>query len=127
MTASNLPAGTRKVGILAGWGRYPVVIAEALRAQGYEVCCLGVKGHADPALGKLSHEFGWVGLAKIGQAIRFFRRAQCACTSRWPARSTSFCCFQPWAWFKHCRTGARSGRFIRTLSPRKKTAATTRC
>ena len=44
MTPSNLPAGTRNVGILAGWGRYPVVIAEALRAQGYEVHCLASRG-----------------------------------------------------------------------------------
>ncbi len=30
-----------KVGLLAGWGRYPQVVAEALREQGYQVYCLG--------------------------------------------------------------------------------------
>ncbi|HEY4309338.1 MAG TPA: UDP-2,3-diacylglucosamine diphosphatase LpxI [Pirellulales bacterium] len=100
MTASLLPQGTRKVGILAGWGRYPVVIAEALVEQGYEVCCLGVKGHADPALAKLSHEFGWVGLAKIGQAVRFFRvRGVTHVTMA--GKIHKFLLFQPWVWFKH--------------------------
>lgn len=100
MTASKLPAGTRTVGILAGWGRYPVVIAEALRAQGYEVCCLGVKGHADPALATLSHDFGWVGLAKIGQAIRFFRQRGVHHVTM-AGKIHKFLLFQPWVWFKH--------------------------
>ncbi len=100
MTSSTLPAGTRKVGILAGWGRYPVVIAEALRAQGYEVVCLGVKGHADPALEGLSHDFGWVGLAKIGQAVRFFRVRNCMHVTM-AGKIHKRLLFQPWAWFKH--------------------------
>ncbi len=100
MTASTLPAGTRKVGILAGWGRYPVVIAEALRDQGYEVCCLGVKGHADPVLAKLSHDFGWVGLAKIGRAIRFFRERDVHHVTM-AGKIHKFLLFQPWVWFKH--------------------------
>ena len=49
MTSSTLPAGTPQGRHLGRLRRYPVVIAEALRGQGYEVCCLGVKGHADPA------------------------------------------------------------------------------
>jgi DUF1009 family protein len=100
MAASTLPAGTRTVGILAGWGRYPVVIAEALRAQGYEVCCLGVKGHADPALAELSNDFGWVGLAKIGQAIRFFRKRGVHHVTM-AGKIHKFLLFQPWVWFKH--------------------------
>jgi len=100
MTATTLPAGTRKVGILAGWGRYPVVIAEALAEQGYEVYSLGVKGHADPVLAKLSHEFAWVGLAKIGQAIRYFRDRQVHHVTM-AGKIHKFLLFQPWVWFKH--------------------------
>jgi len=35
------PAGTRpprRVGLLAGWGRYPALLAESLHDQGAEVC-----------------------------------------------------------------------------------------
>lgn len=63
-----------RIGVLAGWGRYPIVVTEALKQQGYEVCCLGVKDHADPVLAKIADEFGWIGLGKFGGAIRWFRR-----------------------------------------------------
>ncbi|MEX2114987.1 MAG: UDP-2,3-diacylglucosamine diphosphatase LpxI [Pirellulales bacterium] len=63
-----------KVGLIAAWGRYPLVVAEALKAQGAEVYCLGVKDHVDPAIRHLCDDFEWVGLAKVGQVIRYFRR-----------------------------------------------------
>ena len=64
----------RRVGILAGWGRYPLVIAEALHRQGCEVYCQAVIGHADPALAQACDHFRWLGLAKFGSAIRYFKR-----------------------------------------------------
>ncbi len=70
-SASALP---RRVGILAGWGRYPIVIAEALKRQGCEVYCQAVIGHADPALARACDHFRWLGLAKFGSAIRYFKR-----------------------------------------------------
>ncbi len=70
---ASAPARADKVGLIAGWGRYPLVVARALRAQGTEVYCLGIKGHADPALEEICNEFAWIGLAKIGRVIRFFR------------------------------------------------------
>ncbi len=112
MPPSTLPAGTRKVGILAGWGRYPVVIAEALREQGYEVHCLGVKGHTDPVLEKISTNFGWVGLAKIGAAIRFFRRHDVHHVTM-AGKIHKYLLFQHWAWLKHIP----DWRAIRTFYP----------
>src|SRR3989304_472380 len=64
----------RRIGILAGWGRYPLVIAEALRRQGCETFCLGVVDHADPALAEVCDHFHWLGLTRFGQAIRYFKR-----------------------------------------------------
>lgn len=73
MTAPLLPT-TRRVGILAGWGRLPLVLAESLRSQGCEVYCLGTIGHADPALADVCDDFRWSGVAKFGAAIRYFQR-----------------------------------------------------
>lgn len=71
----SLPrGGARRVGLLAGWGRYPVLIAEALRAQGCEVYCLGVPNHADPRLAEVCTEFRLCGMAKFGRASRYMRR-----------------------------------------------------
>lgn len=62
-----------RFGLVAGWGRYPVLLAEALGRQGYQTYCLGVAGHADPAIAMACHDFRWIGLAKLGAAIRYFR------------------------------------------------------
>lgn len=63
-----------RVGLVAGWGRYPLVVAEALRGQGVQTYCLAVLGHADPALAGLCDDFQWIGLGKLGRAIRYFKR-----------------------------------------------------
>lgn len=65
---------TERIGLVAGWGRYPVVVAEALRRQGFHVVGLGIKDHADPVLRTICHDFREVGLGKLGAAIRYFRR-----------------------------------------------------
>ncbi len=64
----------RRIGLVAGWGRYPVVVAEALRRQGCQTYCLGVVGHADPALAEICDAFRWSGLGRFGSAVRFFQR-----------------------------------------------------
>jgi DUF1009 family protein len=63
-----------RIGMLAGWGRYPLLVAEALRRQGSEVFCLGVVGHADSKLGEICRDFQFSGLGKFGAAIRYFKR-----------------------------------------------------
>jgi hypothetical protein len=63
-----------KIGLLAGWGRYPIVVADALRSQGHQVYCLAIKDHADPALRARCQHWQPQGLAKLGAAIRYFHR-----------------------------------------------------
>lgn len=65
---------TERIGLLAGWGRYPFTVAEALRRQGKSVVGLGIHDHTDPQLAELCDEFAWIGLGGIGRAIRKFRR-----------------------------------------------------
>jgi UDP-2,3-diacylglucosamine hydrolase len=67
-------SGNQRVGLMAGWGRYPLVIADAMARQGFEVYCLGVKQHADPVLADHCADFQWIGLGKIGGACRYFYR-----------------------------------------------------
>jgi DUF1009 family protein len=63
-----------RVGLVAGWGRFPVVVAQSLKQQGCQVHCVGLRGHADPALATICDSFLWGGPARIGSFIRFFRR-----------------------------------------------------
>jgi len=61
------------IGILAGWGRYPVAVAEAVRRRGGRTAILKIRDHADAALGPLADVLGDVGVAEIGRAVEFFR------------------------------------------------------
>ncbi|MEZ6134944.1 MAG: UDP-2,3-diacylglucosamine diphosphatase LpxI [Pirellulaceae bacterium] len=64
----------RKVGLLAGWGSFPVEVAERCVAEGHQVYVVAFKGHADPRLAQLATEIKWMGLLKIGGHMRFFDR-----------------------------------------------------
>jgi len=62
------------IGIIAGWGRFPVAVAEAIRRRGGRTAILSIRDHADAALEPLADVHGQVGVAKLGGAIDFFRR-----------------------------------------------------
>ena len=62
------------IGLIAGWGRYPVVIAQALKAAGHAVYCVGLKNHADPQLKDICDGYYASGVAHMGHHIGFFRR-----------------------------------------------------
>lgn len=69
-------ANRKRIGLIAGWGRFPIVVAEALRAQGFEIYCLGISGHADPILSEICDHYQVAGVARLGGHIRYFRRHQ---------------------------------------------------
>ena len=62
------------VGLIAGWGRYPIVIAQALKAQGAAVHCISVAGHANADLASLCDTHCEMGVAHVGRGIRHFKR-----------------------------------------------------
>jgi DUF1009 family protein len=98
--SNGLPSTERRVGLIAGWGRYPLVLAQALRAAGYRVYCLGVKDHADEAIRDLVDDFQWIGLAKLGHAVRYFRRHGVT-RATMAGKIHKVRLFQPRMWFKH--------------------------
>lgn len=65
------------LGLLAGWGRFPLVVTEKAQSQGTRVFCIGIKHEADPQLQKLADGFAWSGVAKLGRMIRLFKQAGC--------------------------------------------------
>lgn len=93
------PRANPRVGLIAGWGRYPIVIAEALRRHGVEVYCLGVAGYADASLADICHHFRWIGVARFGHAIRHFQRYGISQATMAGKIHKSFM-FQPWFWLR---------------------------
>ena len=73
-TTSQL-ARPGRIGLLAGWGEFPISFAKAARRQGLSVVCAGVRGMAPEELSEYCDEFVTIPLGKMGRAIRLFRRA----------------------------------------------------
>ncbi|MBM83652.1 MAG: hypothetical protein CMJ78_24095 [Planctomycetaceae bacterium] len=71
ITPSGRP---RRVGLLAGSGRFPFIFADAARSQGHSVFCMGVLGNVEHELADHCDGFMTAPLTRIGKAIRVFKR-----------------------------------------------------
>jgi len=63
------------LGLIAGQGRLPFLVARGARAAGLRVVCAALQNQADPALAAEVHRFFRVPLARPGAWIRKLRRA----------------------------------------------------
>jgi DUF1009 family protein len=95
-----IDGGQKHIGLLAAWGRFPLIVAEELRRQNYHVSCLAVVDHADPRLANLCDSLHWVGLAKLGGAIRFWRRAGVR-EATMAGKFHKVLLYQPGMWWRH--------------------------
>ena len=68
------PHTGERIGLLAGWGRFPILFAEEARRQGYSVYCNAISGMADDDMGQYCDKVQYTPLARLGAAIRFFRK-----------------------------------------------------
>jgi DUF1009 family protein len=59
------------IGILAGGGRLPLMIAESVVARGGTVHIVGIEGEADPAIARFPHT--WVNWGQIGRMVTTLR------------------------------------------------------
>lgn len=60
-----------RIGILAGGGRLPLMIAESVAARGDGVHIVGIEGEADPAISRFPHT--WVNWGQIGRMVATLR------------------------------------------------------
>ncbi len=70
----QIPEPPAPVGLIAGGGRLPALVAAGLRAQGRPVVGVGLAGQYDPDLPGLCDKFQPVGLLRLGQWSRVLRR-----------------------------------------------------
>ncbi|MFT7639815.1 MAG: DUF1009 family protein [Pirellulaceae bacterium] len=95
-----MPTTPERIGLVAGWGRYPIVVAEALRKQGHEIVCLGIKGLADPKLREICDDYAEIGVAKLGGQIRYFRKRKVT-RATMAGKIHKTILFQRFYWLKH--------------------------
>lgn len=62
------------LGIVAGKGQFPVIVARNARERGMFVAMAGLHGHTDPAIEKEADAFVMLHLGQIGKLIEFMHR-----------------------------------------------------
>jgi hypothetical protein len=71
------PAGSTPLGLIAGEGEFPKLVARGARAAGRTVAVVALRGCTDPALRELADSFCWRGIVQLGRWIRALRRFGC--------------------------------------------------
>ncbi|HEY7328730.1 MAG TPA: UDP-2,3-diacylglucosamine diphosphatase LpxI [Gemmataceae bacterium] len=62
------------IGLLAGWGRFPIAFAQKAKSLGLPVVCVGIRGEASSELIPLVERFHWTRPTQLGRMIRSFKR-----------------------------------------------------
>ncbi|HNX68158.1 MAG TPA: UDP-2,3-diacylglucosamine diphosphatase LpxI [Candidatus Omnitrophota bacterium] len=63
----------KSMGIIAGNGRFPILVAEEAKRMGYRVVVCGIEQEAESALEKFSDAFCWVKIGELKRMVRFLR------------------------------------------------------
>lgn len=68
-----------RLGIIAGWGELPFLIARGARTAGVSyIAAIGFQGHTDPKLEECVDELSWIGVGQLNKLISIFKKANVA-------------------------------------------------
>lgn len=68
-------SGTRKIGLIAGNGRFPFLVLDAARANGYEVVVAAIKEETFPEIEGKGAAVHWLSLGELSKLIDTFKSA----------------------------------------------------
>jgi len=74
---SNRPAlsSLKKLGLIAGNGKFPLIFAAQARRDGYTVIAVAHRGETPEAIETIADQVTWVYVGQLGKIIRVFLRA----------------------------------------------------
>ena len=64
---------TETIGIIAGGGQFPILVAKAAKKRGIRVTAVAHIDETDPALATIVNEITWVKLGQLGRLIKAFK------------------------------------------------------
>jgi DUF1009 family protein len=64
----------KKLGLIAGNGKFPFLVADAAAASGYQLVIAGIKEEASPDLEKKTKNFHWLSLGDLSKLIDTFKK-----------------------------------------------------
>lgn len=62
------------IGIIAGSGQFPFLVAQGARQRGFSVAIVGFEGNTDPALQGSCDAFTLIALGQVGALIKFLKK-----------------------------------------------------
>jgi len=65
---------SERIGVIAGNGRFPFLVIDAARAQGYEVIVAAIKEEAFPEIESRGAAVHWLSLGELSKLIETFKR-----------------------------------------------------
>lgn len=63
----------KKIGLIAGKGKFPLFFIRALQKEGREVVTVSIKGEAAPSIEREIGKVYWVGLGELGKLIKILK------------------------------------------------------
>ncbi len=72
-TSEQQPTNAAPIGLVAGGGRFPVLVAQGLRRRGMNVVCAALRFQADPELQTYCGRYRAFGLGRLGAVLRYFK------------------------------------------------------
>jgi DUF1009 family protein len=75
LTADRMPSSSKRLGLIAGNGRFPFLVLDAARAQGFEVVVAAIKEEAFPEIGERgAAAVHWLSLGELSKLIETFKQ-----------------------------------------------------
>ena len=76
MVIVNMSNEKEVIGIIAGGGKFPLIMADAVRKRGYHVVAVAHVGDTEPVLSEKVDEITWIKLGQLGQLIKALKNSQ---------------------------------------------------
>jgi UDP-2,3-diacylglucosamine hydrolase len=64
-----------KIGLIAGWGEFPFLVAQTMKAKGKHVIAVAFPGETYDDLAQSVDEIHWVSIGQLGKIIKAFKTA----------------------------------------------------
>ncbi len=98
LTATGQPP----IGLVAGWGRFPVLVAQSLVRRGIPVVAIAIPDHADSHLEYLCDHVRWSGVGRMGTHLRYFRKLGVKQVTMAGKLFKADLLYNGSVWLKHC-------------------------
>ncbi|TWU07624.1 LpxI family protein [Stieleria varia] len=110
---SSQPDALPPIGLIAGWGSFPVEVACEIIQSGRGVVCIAIRDHASKDLESICDHVKWSGVGKIGAHLHYFRRRGVEQVTMAGKLFKADLLFSGSVWLKHCP----DWQAIRTFAP----------